>query len=733
MKQIAEAKQLDDLNTDCIDLSTVKAPFLRQSYSQYPLERFYFRDIEFRVKTNRNLRKLKLVIDTSGYVLMKTNPTYRWVDIREMIRGHYNWCKEHLESMTSSYDQVSFHCQKKRTFRTNDLVYVWGQPYLILVVEDEPHNSIGITRPKQLIPTLVPKGSSRFGAKAAKLCANGYINTNALKAMPIFNQGRLIMPKQSLFDDINAFEYDRTKYGGSNSDEVASMRHIHPKLAHDTALRDRAPNTGNYYLDAFACMMQLTQDNLLSRKQFFGSRMLSATERTVLENVIRRFTDLISPEHYEPEIINDITGRCEMASSSCILTVLKGSIGHKTGVYAFDPLQPHNNFKATDDPKQTPKHSSSSLQADKDAHASEHVNDANHEAKVNYDLYENFIKLEDVRTDQPPVSILQAHSQAALDEVAKARSLHIKHKKMPTFLFYPEYKDYISMCRKDLIMELAEQLAFYKSGRLHGLIKTATIKHQDANALAEQELTRTALTQSASPVDDFPLALKDLELTFVTTDGKEVDPSTAIIAYLPDTPHTANLMYSMSQSVALGQANETYVAKIAGDILYRRRNAPRDRYFHKTLVKPGILRIVVKDKNNTDNVKDMIEKFIQNEMYKVSAKFLDCIHPFYISVYNHTARHYQLKPIEWVGKLHIMRMRPLGQCRTRRGQTPEIRLNPHLSMYPFNLTAAVIMHEICHLNMYNHSKVFYFMLSNLSPDADNVADSMFSINIKDIA
>ena len=169
MKQIAEAKQLDDLNTDCIDLSTVKAPFLRQSYSQYPLERFYFRDIEFRVKTNRNLRKLKLVIDTSGYVVMKTNPTYRWVDIREMIRGHYNWCKEHLESMTSSYDQVSFHCQKKRTFRTNDLVYVWGQPYLILVVEDEPHNSIGITRPKQLIPTLVPKGSSRFGAKAAKL------------------------------------------------------------------------------------------------------------------------------------------------------------------------------------------------------------------------------------------------------------------------------------------------------------------------------------------------------------------------------------------------------------------------------------------------------------------------------------------------------------------------------------------------------------------------------------
>lgn len=701
-KKTAQDKEEDRLRSKLIDLEKANPALFEHPFSKYPIDTIIYRDIKFHMLTNRNLRQLKLVVAQNGDMILKINPRFTWRTIYGTVVEYYKWCNDHLKDSMEAYDNVTFLAQNKRTFKTNDIIFLWGLPYLLCVDENTETESVGFRRPKQIMPTLVPKGTSRYSDKVAMLCRSGYINKEALESLPIFNQGIMILPKHCLWDKIEAFDYDRAKEAVPGWDGSSSYRTVNPIMARDSALRTKTPHTGNYYLDAFAAMMQLTQDNLLSRRDYFGSRMLSAPERLILENVIKQFSDHTRAEDFDPETLNMIIGRSEMATAPYMKEVLKGCITNKSELYPKEPLLQY------------------------DFEAARKV-----DAKSSLSLDENFADRTGIRSDQPHARILESFSPKTLEFVSKARTLMIENKKVPTMMFYPDPKDYISMSRKELEQELKLQLDFYQTGRLGCYIKLATLTYQAPNALAHQELTEQTLAQSARPVNDNALPLEDLELTFMSTDGHEVEPSCALIGYLPDTPQSINVMDAMNPAVAQGQSTETWGAKIAGDILARRRNPPKVRHFSSTLVRPGTLRIGLTGAADPVKVKEQVDKFIRNSTVRLAINFLNNIRPQYIQAYNNTARHYRMDPIVWVGKVDVVKMKPLGQCRSRESNNPEVRLSPHLAMYPVNLLTAVIQHELCHLTMYNHSKIFHYMLSILCPESDRICNAMLTIYMRD--
>ncbi len=683
-----------------VDIARAKPNFLQFRYEQYPIDAISYKNLKYNILTNRNLKQLRLIVGQDGEMILKINPSVTWRSIQRTVIDYHKWSSEHIKSSLESYDLVTFLSQKKRSFKTNDVVFIWGMPYLLSIETKQPEETVAIRRPKQLMAGLVPKGTSRYGNKLARLCRSGYINKEALQSIPIFNQGILIMPKHCLWDKYDAFEYDRAKEGGPAWNSSNSYRDVNPMMARDSALRNKAPHTGNYYLDAFAAMMQLTQDNLLTRYEFFGSRMLSFPERLILENVIKQFSDQTHAEDFDPETLNMIIGRSEMATAPFMKEVLKGCITNKPELYAKDPLLQYDFEEAR--------------QVDN---------------KVSFDIHENYKDTSAIRRDQPNACILDQYAADILEPISKVRTMMIENKKTPTMMFYPDRKDYISMSRAELEKELRLQLDFYQTGRLNCFIKRATLTYQDPHALAKQERNAHTLSQSARVVQDTALPLEDLELTFMSTDGIEIEPSTALIGYLPDTPHASNMISSITPALAQGLSTDTWGAKIAGDILARRLKPPLLRYFSNTLVRPGSLRILLEGDEDPQKVKSLIDTYIRNSMTRVSVNFLNNIRPQYIKAYNNTARHYPMDPIVWVGKIDVVKMKPLGQCRSRQTKNPEVRLNPYLAMYPLNLTTAVIQHELCHLTMYNHSKIFHYMLSILCPDSDRISDSMLRMSI----
>jgi len=70
----------------------------------------------------------------------------------------------------------------------------------------------------------------------------------------------------------------------------------------------------------------------------------------------------------------------------------------------------------------------------------------------------------------------------------------------------------------------------------------------------------------------------------------------------------------------------------------------------------------------------------------------------------------------WVGDrsitLKLRRMkRTWGNC----SSSGVIKLNTHLIKAPLNILDSVIAHELCHLQVMNHSKQFYVLLNQLNP------------------
>ena len=670
-----------------LDLGKVDSRFLSVAWNEHPIEAFVFDNLEFKVRSNANLKNMKLAIDSTGMLEIRVNPKSSWGSIKDTVFRYYQWCAEQQSNILKQFDIVTYRAQKNRTFKTNDVIYIWGMPYLIEVKEDQGHeDELKIIRPRQIVPALVPKGQSRFSDKYAFLLRNGYINKKALYNLPILNQGHFIMPKHSLWQDSSVFDREKVAKGAkvtntfedfapqskqNSQDDDFLKTTLAPK---STASNHQEPNNSsdsnatklnNFYLEQFSRLMQGCQDNLL-KKQYFGSRMLSAPKRIIIEAIIKPYTDKLDIRHMNNDTISKTIVKSETTVSPCYKALLKGSLDSKADIFNKDP------FLCFD------LHQISKL-----------------DSRFTLELYDNFVSKDGVRENLPPARMVVYGSLEHHQLLEQEKTLRSQGKPTPYIVFLPEQKDYLQMGHEELLNELNLQNNFYHTGHF-------------------------------SNKDEF--YLDEQELTLFTTDGVELDPSLALFAYLPDVPQTANHMYDMSALMAESHASDNFRPTIAGNILAKKIKRESGEFFHKTLVKPGVLRVALKGKNTGKKVQKIIEQYMEQELYKVSLNFLEKLKPYYISVYLAASAYYQMEPISWMKKLEIKKMKPLGQCRSK-GTAADIRLNLQLAHYPINVMASVGIHELCHLVVCNHSVAFKYMLRIFCPSADNVSNSLIQLGI----
>lgn len=661
-----------------LDLGIVDSRFLSLAWKEHPADEFVYERLEFQIKTNANLRRIKLAIDSTGMLEIRINPKSTWGDIKDTVFRYYQWCVEQQNKILLQFDLVAYTAQRKRTYKNNDLIYLWGMPYLIEVKEEQEKEELKIIRPRQVIPALVPKGQSRFANKYAFLLRHGYFTLDALYSMPILNQGRFIMPKHSLWQDCSVFEREVVAKGSTIANALELfLPHQKRNSSGDNFLKTTLKpqnNSGsvndkeflnNFYLEQFSRLLFNCQGATL-RKSFFGSRMLSAPKRIIVEAMIRPFTDKLDIRHMNDDAINMTIVKSETTVSPCFKHVLKGSLDSKKDIFNQDPFFNYD------------LHEISKL-----------------DGNFTLDLYSNFSSQVGVRTDRPKARMVVYGSLEHLDLLEEERALRAEGKPYPYIIFVPERKNYLDMSKDELINELNLQNSFYHTGRY-------------------------------SAHDEFSLA--DQELTFFTGDGYELDPSLALLAYLPDIPDAANHIYDMSAEMVENHATENFRPTIARNILAKKIKRDNSEFFHKTLAKPGILRVSIKGKYNSEKVEKIVEQYMEQELYKVSLNFLEKLKPHYISVYLAASAYYKMDAITWIKRLEIKKMRPLGQCRSM-GTTADIRLNLQLTHYPINVMASVGMHELCHLVVCNHSPAFKYMLKIFCPSADPVSNSLIHLGI----
>ena len=698
-----------------LDLELIDNRFLAVKWKHHPADAFVYRGLTFQVVTNANIVRSRVTINSSGIMQLRINPDTMWGIIRYTVDSCYDWCIENHKKIISAFDTVTWRAQKRRTMRTNDVVFIWGMPYLLELRKSEAESEIRIIRPRQVIAGLVPKGRSRFGSKVSALIRNGYISKECLNGMPVLNQGRIIMPRHCLWDDISCFDrkeplppgqlrssvktngrpvrlsksdsdFLKTPMSGENRDSSTERSKVNeylelpdlclsgPELAVEQ--RRNAPgrpeDLNNYYLEQFALLMQQTHENLL-RREYFGSRMLSEPRRTLIEGMISEFTDRISIATINKDNLSRTIYHAESRVTPLYRQILEGSINNRGQSYSSDPFM---NFDLSEV--------------------------ADHDKKFTFSIYDNFISSEGVNMESPVARMTVDGSLEHHRLLEQASNDRAEGRTSPYLALIPERPSFISMSREQLMAELNSQLEFYRSGDF------------------------------AAADGSSHLNLTEQELTFFTTDGQEIDPSLALMGYLPDMPFTANCMYDMSDRMAVSHATHNYQSTLAGNILARKVSRSPVEYFHRTLVKPGVLRISIKGEITPDRVQSMIEQYMDQEVFKVGGRILEQLKPQFIATYMAASSYYDLLPINWMKKLYVKAMSALGLC-TSSGSLSEITLNRKLCHYPVNVMISVGIHELCHLAASNHGPAFKYMLSLFCPSADNVSDSLISMGIVELS
>lgn len=315
-------------------LDKIDSDILVRTWQDYPETRFTFGELEFAVRTNPNLRSTKLLAEKTGIIQVRINPQVTWDSIKGTIQRHLDWCLEQQSRILKEFDPVTYRSQLRRQMTDNDVIYIWGQPYL-LQIDPKKHEDdrlmVGV--PVQLTPVLVPKGRSRYALKFSHLWHSGYLNRQALYNLPLINQGSFIMPKHSLWHDIE--NLNRYSYTSQSLFDARRQAHIDDKEQDAGEHRD----LGNYYIDCFVRMQQLVWNNL-RRAQFYGSRMLSEPRLELIEDMIRPLTSTLTPERLAVQNLGSVTDNAEMIVGNFWKALLNGAISDPQ----YQKLYPHDPF-----------------------------------------------------------------------------------------------------------------------------------------------------------------------------------------------------------------------------------------------------------------------------------------------------------------------------------------------------------------------------------------------------
>lgn len=168
-----------------IDLFTATPSQLKEAWSihQYPF--IYYKNLFIKVKAHRNRRQISFVVNTSGTLSVKINPQHTLAHIKSAIVRSQEWCNKTLSDITGRFDSVGYINQKRCEYKTNNLVYLWGFPYLLDIHQNAKKNSTSMILPKQLVLGLVENGSSRYHPKFKRLIGSGYLNPDILNGLPV--------------------------------------------------------------------------------------------------------------------------------------------------------------------------------------------------------------------------------------------------------------------------------------------------------------------------------------------------------------------------------------------------------------------------------------------------------------------------------------------------------------------------------------------------------------------
>lgn len=695
-----------------LDLTKVDPRFLALSYSDHQETAFVYQDLLFKVHTNGNLATIKFVIDLKGDIQVRINPKFTWGLIQNTVARYYDWCCQEQARRYAHFDVISLMAQRIRSLVNQDLIYLWGLPYLMHLNPYSGQDEVKIrSKPSQVTPVLVPKGRSRYSAKFYYLLHHGYLHRSALDNLPILNQEQWLLPRKCLWS--NPHEFIRYP--------LVSKALLDPKLS---AIYDRTRPLGNFLLERIGNTLQLITRQAQAH-HFYGSRFLSQPQRLLVEALIAPLAGKNNPDFMVRRHHERMVAKCETLTSDYWKAIVTGTITYKEQQPNF-PVDPYRSYDLSAIKAQDPA----------------------------FKLYIG-ANLHDQRLvrEVPPVEVLWRGQGSSEERRAQVRAAQ-DHGAYVTF--YPDSSNYHNLTLEGLSAEYQRQLKFYHSGSLdlapaqrqrqaqhltaaardYSLLldpqEQSAPAHFDPSILLTQpQLAFGATMPQAQPSPSTPtnLTLSELEMTLCDAQGHEIDPALALMALLPDNPDQTNCLEHMPPQVALNELKTSYVRMVATDLLAQHVAKGNLSYAHETLATPGCLEVYLKGKVTPEKVRRVLQKFLAQEVSTKGTHFLECVHDYYDEIYLAAAQHLALPALRWYQRpVRSKAMSPLGLCKAD-GGLAEIRLNQILAHYPYNVITSVASHELCHIGCFNHGPAFYTLLSALNPDANTISDSLAGLGI----
>ena len=71
-----------------IDLGIIDSRFLAIKWKEHPITSFWYQDLEFSVRSNANLKTMKIVVDNTGMLEIRINPNNTWAMIKDLSLIH---------------------------------------------------------------------------------------------------------------------------------------------------------------------------------------------------------------------------------------------------------------------------------------------------------------------------------------------------------------------------------------------------------------------------------------------------------------------------------------------------------------------------------------------------------------------------------------------------------------------------------------------------------------------
>ena len=753
-----------------LDLAQVDPRFLALKYSDHPESAFVYQGLTFKVHTNGNLATIKFVIDLKGDLQVRINPKFTWGLIQNTVAHYYDWCRREQMRRYAQFDLTSLKAQRERTLQENDLIYLWGLPYLLHInaycgQDDEVKIK---SRPQQVTPVLVPKGCSRYSDKFYYLLHNGYLHRFALENLPIINQEQWLLPRKCLVG--NPHEFIRYP--------LASKALLDPKLRN---IYDRTRPQGNFFLERMGYTLQLITRHA-QQHQFYGSRYLSHPQRLLVEQMIEPLAARSNPDFVVRRHHERMVAKCETLTSDYWKAIVSGPLTYKDTRPHF-PINPYLAYDLT----------------------TVRAHDPNFSAHFSLGIIDNLKDQRLVRTNVLPIELLwRGHGSSE----QRRQEVYAAQEHGAYVAFYPDQANYAGLNLETLSAEYQRQVKFYRTGELD-----LSVTQQRRQFQAEQ-VSLAAIEQAArdyslmappgapdptptptphpepfspqlllsrprmafqvaslnttnrrplappmdspkepstepplpplieSPLeylspqnfavtkpDDSNFSLGELEMTLCDSTGHEIDPALALMALLPDNPDQSNCLEAMAQNLAVNELKTSYLRMVATDLLAQHVARGNLSYAHDTLATPGGLEINIKGKVTPDKVRRALQKFLAQEVSTKASHFLEQVHSYYDEIYLAAAHHIALPALRWYQRpVRSKAMSPLGLCKAE-GGLPEIRLNQMLAHFPYNVMTSVASHELCHLGCFNHGPAFYHLLSALNPDANTISDNIAKLGI----